>query len=210
MKKITLIFASVVVFAFVGAHTASAQAVEEGSIIIDPYYGAPNFGKILTDLVDDNIDGVETTGIGPLGLRAEYMLSDRIGVGVDFIYNSVGLSYQDSFPVFNSDNNTLETEVYDYDWKMERIRIQGRFSYHFATTDVLDPYFGAGAGTNFRSWTFESTQPGYENDSDTGTLLPFSLRFFVGMRYYFTENIGLNAEIGLIDPLLSGGISVKF
>jgi len=42
-------------------------------------------------------------------------------------------------------------------------------------------------------------------------LVPISLRIAVGTRIYFTENIGMNIELGLLGgSILQGGISVKF
>jgi hypothetical protein len=41
-------------------------------------------------------------------------------------------------------------------------------------------------------------------------LLPFSMRLCTGIRYYFSDNIGANMELGLGGPLVSLGLSLKF
>ena len=96
---------------------------------------------------------------------------------------------------------------------MQRVRAQLRFNYHFNITNpALDSYIGVGAGTNnrFRA-TLENGVDITDNDGLSNfTLLPFSLRIAAGLRYYFTDNIGLNTEIGLGGPIVSAGLSIKF
>jgi len=94
---------------------------------------------------------------------------------------------------------------------MKRLRIHVRFNYHFDISNPnLDGYAGIGAGTNNR---FRSA---YENGvelDDTGignqTLIPVSARICAGLRYYFTENLGLKLELGLGGPVISGGLSIR-
>jgi len=203
MKKITLLFCGVALFAFTGIHQVKAQAVQQGTIIIDPYYGFPNFGKSLLTAVDQDADGFKVTGIGPAGLRVEYLLADRFGIGVDFIYNTFGWSF--------TDIDSTGANNYNYETKMTRTRIHMRFNYHLmASSEDLDLYVGLGAGTNNRKWTFETNDPAGSDESAIGTLIPFSMRVAFGVRYYFTENIGLNSEIAIGGPLMSLGVSIKF
>lgn len=186
---------------------ASIAQVEQGNIIIDPYYGYPNLGKALAEgLIDPDATDVRATGIGPLGLRAEYMLADNFGIGIDFIYNSAGAE-----GTYTSTDSTGATQTYTDDVLMQRIRVLLRLNYHFVQTDALDAYVGGGAGYNQRIWSYKSTDPNYEEpDNATGALLPVAFRAALGARYYFHPNIGINAEIGLGGPILSGGISLKF
>jgi hypothetical protein len=95
---------------------------------------------------------------------------------------------------------------------MQRVRAQLRFNYHFNITNPnVDSYIGVGAGTNnrFRS-TLENGVDITENDGISNfTLVPFSIRVAAGLRYYFTANIGINAEIGIGGPVISGGLSIR-
>jgi len=203
MKKITLLFCGVALFAFSGIYNVKAQAVEQGTIIIDPYYGFPNLGKAFLKSFDEDADGFKVTGIGPAGMRVEYLLADRFGIGVDFIYNTLGASWTDI------DSTTANN--YTYETKMARTRIHMRFNYHLmASSEDVDLYLGLGAGTNARKWTTKTTDPNYEDTSSSGALLPFSMRVAFGVRYYFTENIGLNSEIAIGGPLMCVGVSIKF
>jgi outer membrane protein W len=203
MKR--LLFLGVFALTYSLGSYVNAQAVRQGNFIIDPYYGAPNFGKKFAE--NFATDGeVKIKGIGPMGARVEYMLADKFGVGVDFIYNSVSLTgMADSL---NNDGTVFKS--YEVKAKSSRTRIQARFNYHFTESDKVDAYFGAGVGTNMRSFKLTTDYPNYDDSKANGTLLPFSMRVCLGMRYYFTENIGMNAEMGLGGPIGSIGLSLKF
>ena len=191
--------------------SANAQnAVEKGKVLVDLYYGAPNFGKKLAAGIDEiNVSTSNVRGIGPLGLRAEYMLADKFGLGIDVIYNTTGTDV--TYDSLNNDGSLYRT--YNGELNMNRLRVQLRFNYHFVSTENLDVYTGVGAGSNSRFWKVKSTDPEFNNDwisTGSRTILPVSMRLAVGMRYYFTPNIGLNAEIGIGGPLVSAGVSFKF
>lgn len=206
MKKFCTLLMATVAMSFGFNNTASAQ-VEQGSIIIDPYYGYPNFGKSFADLVaGDSSSNVNITGIGPCGLRAEYLVADNFGVGFDFIYNSVGVEYD-----YNSWDTNGFQQTYTDKVNQQRFRIQLRINYHFVQTDVLDAYVGFGAGSNTRRVTYTSTDPTFtEPDAISGAFIPVSVRIALGARYYFIPNLGLNMELGIGGPVISGGLSLKF
>lgn len=155
-------------------------------------------------------DNFDTGGIGPAGLRMEYMLGDQIGLGLDVIYNSNRASYVETDTIYNSNGSQIETNSYEQ--TMQRLRIHVRFNYHFDISNPnLDGYFGVGAGTNNRFRTaYENGVELEETGLDDLTLIPFSARICVGTRYYFTDNFGLNCELGLGGPVISAGLSVKF
>ena len=88
MKKTLLIIATLLSgFAF--DSNLNAQTVSKGNVIIDPYYGGPNFGSVVLNLLKSVESEIKLTGIGPAGGRMEYLLADNFGLGVDFIYNSI-------------------------------------------------------------------------------------------------------------------------
>lgn len=214
MKRITTLL--VAAATVVAGNLTLAQANEQGNIILDPYYGFPNLGKSFWNSIEkaDGTNNFKATGVGPMGLRGEYMVSDRIGVGFDFIYNSNNISYTEIDSVYNSGTDSYTTQETDYKRTMNRVRVQARFNYHFDVSNPdLDAYFGVGAGTNnrFRKFYREGVE---ETDEFEGsgnlTLIPVSFRLCTGLRYYFTDNIGMNAEIGLGGPLISAGLSVRF
>jgi outer membrane protein W len=203
MKKKVTILVSAVTLLF--GINSNAQAVSEGNIIIDPYYGYPNFGSKFASSLN-GIENSKVTGIGPMGLRAEYMVADKFGIGVDFIYNSFNVS--GTIDSLNSDGTLYKS--YDAKIYSQRYRPQIRMNYHFVSNDALDAYVGVGVGANIRKIGTKTDYPNYNDNSISGSLIPVSLRLALGMRYYFTDNIGLNLELGLGGPFMSGGLSIKF
>jgi hypothetical protein len=184
----------------------SLNAVQEGNIIIEPWYGGPLFGKALYNSIPDSSSwtNFSYTGIGPFGGSVEYMLADNVGLGIDFIINRHSWNYSDA-----SVDAMGNQVVYDYKFQMERQRIHLRFNYHFSQDDNVDAYFGVGVGTNARTLSFKTNQPGYQSDETEGQLLPVSMRICVGTRYYFTKNIGIVAEAGIGGALVRAGLSIK-
>ena len=204
-KSITLASLLTMVL-FAQPNTVSAQAVEEGNVLIDVYYGFPNlYGATFKSLYANSgteLD-VKVSSLGPLGLRGEYLVSDKIGVGLDIGFNNSKLTYSE---VSSSDSKT-----YEYDFKTQKIGAMVTFNYHFLeNSDNLDAYFMVGAGYGNRSFTFSSTNPNW-TESEIKSLIPVASRIGVGMRYFFTDNIGANLAIGFGQGgLINGGISFKF
>jgi len=199
-NKITILISLIAIGAGINGN---AQAVSEGNIIIDPYYGGPNFGKTIVASSNINID--KSTSVGPMGLRVEYMVADNFGIGIDFIYNSTNIT--GTIDSLLSDNTH---QTYSYKLFSQRYRPQIRMNYHFVANEALDVYTGIGVGANIRNIGIKTDYPNYDNISAIASLSPVSLRLALGMRYYFTENIGLNLELGLGGPFMSGGLSIKF
>lgn len=215
MKKTLLLFAC----SFVLSMSASAQAVMQGNILIDAYYGFPDLYKTtFRTLYEDNSD-VKVGGIGPIGGRVEYLLSDKFGVGLDVAYTSANATFNRDEAQYDAngvpviDPTTGQQAVVTYQDKAGTSKIGGMitFNYHFANSDVLDAYGMLGAGYKNRVFTYESSEPGYEDETSAGSLFPVSFRIGAGMRYFFTENIGANLAIGFGQGgLINGGITAKF
>lgn len=209
-RKIIIMFSMLLVTSFV-----SSQALRQGNFVIDPYYGFPNFGKSLMNSLEVEDGSNSVGGLGPWGLRIEYMAGDRFGITLDGIHNSTSLSarYKPDF-IYNEDGDYVQnTENVEYEDKiaMNRIRIQVGLNYHFDFSDPsLDAFLGFAAGTNSRTWSFDSTNPEFNQpENEFGVLIPVSLRLRLGGRYYFNDFLGINFELGLGGPVLSAGLSVK-
>ena len=197
MKKINKTIAAFAIAAacIFSQSNVQAQAMEQGKIGIDIYYGYSAFGS----LVAKSISKDPTTKIsftGPVGLRGEYMVADEIGVGLDFNFTKYAIKYPDG----NGYTNTLSRSV---------IRIMPQFVYHFGDSDKFDGFFRVAAGYRTASYKETSTDPAYTGSSIAG-LNPFAMRLAVGGAYYFTDNIGINLEIGLAGGgAVQGGLSIK-
>jgi hypothetical protein len=215
MKKI--IYATL--FLALGISSNIKAQATMGSFIIDPYYGFPNFGSNFAKAFEGSGNsGLEVKSLGPIGIRGEYVIADRFGLGLDVIYNDYDLRYTatqtDSLYDGTTGTWSATTTSSSNRYVMQRLRVQARMNYHFETNNPnFDAYFGVGAGTNnrFRKAYVDGTEV---TASDGGlsniTLIPFSIRVCTGFRYYFAENIGVNMELGLGGPLVSAGLSMRF
>mgnify|MGYP000029226369 CR=1 FL=1 len=96
-------------------------------------------------------------------------------------------------------HSTYEVNAYS-----RRFRFHVRANYHFVQEDNFDAYVGFGAGSNTRSFGYTTDFPNYSNEGFTGSLLPISARIALGTRYFFSDNIGLNLELGIGVQVISG------
>ena len=183
---------------------SNAQAIEEGNVIIDAYYGFPNLYSTVFKAAyeSSNSTGFNLGSQGPLGIRAEYLITDKVGFGIDLGMNSSSISKSEA------DINT--NIIYDYKFSTRKIGAIFTFNYHFVENDKLDAYFVVGGGYGNRNFKFTSTDPNYIEES-VESLIPISYKIGVGMRYFFTENIGANLALGLGQGGLANvGVSAKF
>ena len=219
MKKSILFIFSLIYFTYNFSQTANPSvdfsegngnpldrelySVKKGDLIINPWYG---LGTINIFPGTDTLENFKSLYLRPMGVCAEYMFTDEIGVGIDFIYNRQGFSASDP----NNIDGMGNLVTYNYIVKSERTRIHLRFNYHFTKDENFDAYLGIGAGNNSRKNSFTSNDPYVTDVLDDNELLPFSMRFCLGGRYFFTENYGLVGEIGLGGALIRAGLSIKF
>jgi opacity protein-like surface antigen len=175
----------------------SGNCVQQGTILVDAIYGFPYINGTLIKVAysNDSLGGQTTPhNYNHFGGKVEYMVSDNIGLGVEGTYAIATVDYR---------GNDLKY----YTAGINKLRILAKFNYHFATTAHLDPYFTAGAGyKNTKVYTNEPTTV----KSVSISLIPVSIRVGVGIRYFFTDFMGVNAEVGLGGPIMEAGLSFKF
>ena len=125
--------------------------------------------------------------LGPLHIKYEYGLTDKIGIGVSFCYHK-----------YHDINNQ---PVLGY-------RFIGRINYHFFANKRFDTYcdLGVGAGRFTTNYVLESSPPQIITDK----LNTLEMESGLGGRYYFTKNIGLYVEAGIGKTIFQGGIAIAF
>ena len=199
MKKLLFVFAMVAGTTF----SASAQ-VQQGTILVDAYYGMPNLYKSAFQSLVSAADAtnVQSGGIGPLGVRAEWLAAEKFGVGIDVCYSDAYVTED----AFGSDGMP-----YSYELRSPKIGIMATMNYHFVSTETVDFYFIAGGGWKNRTLTSTTDDPNYTTDSIDMSLLNIAARVGVGARIFFTENIGINLGVGFGQgSIFNGGVSMKF
>ena len=156
-KNIYSIFTAILLLGAVTNNNAKAQVVEEGTMIFDVYYGFPNLYTAVLKAEYTNNDlgneyqNVDIGGIGPLGFRFEYLITDKIGFGVDMNYTNTSVTW----------NETNNNETYDYSVKVPRLRVMGKFNFHFAKSDKFDAYTAFAAGYGSFKLITETNDPNY-------------------------------------------------
>jgi opacity protein-like surface antigen len=172
----------------------SGNCVAQGKIIIDPFYGYPYFNGALVKGLANDPGKIKSYCAGG---KVEFLLSDKIGLGAEF-------TYADASMKFNVQDTLFVTRTYTAG--ISKIRVIGRMNFHFATTSSIDPYFVIGAG--YKKTTWYDDEPGIHSLSLN--VIPVAFRVGVGLHYYFTDFMGINAELGLGGPMMHIGLSFKF
>ena len=157
-----------------GSQKVSAQAFNKGNFDINAGIGVGgSFGL-------------------PIGLSADYGVSDKISIGAYAGYAS-----------------TTEELLPGIKWKYTYIIVGARGAYHFALADNLDTYAGLLLGYNAATVTFDGV-----SSSAFGGITPtaggLAWSGFLGGRYRFTDNIGIFAELGYGIAILQAGVNFKF
>lgn len=201
MNKIKILFFGLILI--FSTNSSNAQVVKKGDIIIDAYYGFPNLYKVVfTELI--NFSGNElnlaVNSNGPFGFRGEYMFAERFGLGLDFGYSNVKVTYQ----------KQNENQIYDYDFKTRKIGIMATFNYHFLqSTDKLDAYAVIGAGFKNRNYGYDTNDPNFFGVK-YGLSFPFAFKIGAGARYFLTQNLGVNLALQAGQGgIINLGVSVK-
>tara|TARA_B110000037_G_C16939346_1_gene432064 strand:- start:71 stop:733 length:663 start_codon:yes stop_codon:yes gene_type:complete len=217
MKKLLL---GIIVIAGT-SFSGSAQALSQGSIVADVYYGFPNLYKTTLEAAYiDSGEDFAVGGYGPVGVRGEYLLSEKLGIGVDFMINNTNVSYNYSGYEYSGqdddgmwiyavdDNGALIETTYEDKISTTKIGFMATLNYHIVNNDRIDFCFTAGAGYKNRSWKYESTDRAYESTSISSTLIPVAARIALNTRIFFTENIGANIGVGIGQGgILTAGLS---
>ena len=207
MKKITLGMAFLSLFLCLNAQ---AQVYEKGNWLFDVYYGAPNlYTATFKGFYNDPAAGYinpTATSLGPMGIKGEYLLSSKIGIGlhVNDALSKVTGTYQ------AYDYSTSSYQNYTFTAKSNVIRIMPTINIHLGNSSWFDPYFSFGLGYNHRSTSLSTTDPSGSQNVTIKTLVPVATRAEFGMRFFFTKHLGANVFVGLPGGALVGaGLSVK-
>jgi outer membrane protein W len=177
--------------------------IQKGDMLVDVFYGGPYLLGLVTKLVYDSLkqQGNEVLNFhnyNQFGAKFQYMLNEKIDIGLEYTHALATFDYV-------GNNSILYTAG------VRKQRVLGKINIHFATSPKVDPYLTFGAG--FNSSKLYTNEPGTSSiDLQNTSILfaPISFRAGIGLRYFFTPQFGINAEIGLGGPLMQGGISFKF
>lgn len=147
MKKNLIIYLTIF---FISNQSLKSQIALETNVIIEGYVGGPNITDIFNSPSYQNktttINNVNTPTL--VGMKIEYFVGDNIGVGGNIFYNRLIIDYTNQGAINNAETNyTTVTVSENLTKRMDRLRIQAFFNYHF---DIYNPsidlYWSIGAG----------------------------------------------------------------
>lgn len=204
MKKVL----SIILAGFICMNTATAQdrAMSQGKSSVNVFYGVNLLTSFYKGLASSTASDVKVTGVGPVGIMYEYMVTDGVGLGAEVSYASTTLSYKEQ----DTDYSTGVVSTYDWKVKFATTRAFFRANFHFTKSEKFDAYALIAAGYRGSSFTIETNHPGGADDFKVGNFVPFGFKPGVGFRYFFTDNVGINLELAIGTPAMGGGLSFKF
>lgn len=187
--------------------TSSLAQNSQGQSVVSFNIGYSVVGNLLKSSLEV-FEDVKTSSIPTLGLTYDYAITDLFSLGVAASYQSVSAEFTDTYLDENSMTQTDFVKA-----SFARMNFAIRPLIHYGGTDELDLYSGLRIGTVMWNSSYESSQDDFDfEDADlfNGSRVSVGLVLF-GMRYFFTDNIGINFDVQIGAPyIMSGGISAKF
>lgn len=187
---------------------------QEGDMVFCLGYGFPNLGKSILK-ANEGIDGqtnYKATGFGPMHFRFEYALSETWGIGMSSNFNTFGDKWTESGTnsVYNTTTGNYDNVPYSYDYsdKVTSVNILVRFNKHWAAGSKADIFSGTGIGYNLFKDTYKSTDPNSTNASFNFPI-PVGFESTVGVRIFFSDNLGMYIEGGWAKDIIQGGVVYK-
>jgi hypothetical protein len=179
------------------------NAFAMGKSYITAGYGVGNLTKTVFKIYQ-SYEGFSTKFTGPFNLKYEYGISESWGMGLSLSYMSYNVGWGGESYDFDNDTTINIKEGF----KGSTIRAVAKFNYHFGGNENFDPYIGFGVGYAARSYKFYSNDPLAQELSIKG--IPIASEITLGMRYYFSPNVGIFAELGTGSAIFQFGLALKF
>jgi|TARA_B110000908_G_C10082675_1_gene370307 opacity protein-like surface antigen len=199
MKKFILAL-SMIGFMF----NANAQD-SEGASVATVGLGYSFFNNIIKNSLETYSD-VEVKSVPTIALTYDFALTDNFSIGVAGAFQNVSGEFTNQYIDQNFD---IQTEIATT--KVSRLNIALRPLFHYGDGDRLDLYSGIRVGYLIRNVETETNDEllNVLGDLDGNRfalgLVPF------GMRYFFTDNLGVNMDLQIGTPyVVSGGIAFTF
>ena len=188
MKKLILVAA--IGFMSFGSQS---QSFQKNDLILSGGLGRSIFSTASWNTYQ-TIPGFRSTFLQPITLKAEYAITDEIGLGFSTVYSAATAKWDDN--------------TYSYESSYNKLSITPRLNIHFLRKKVVDMYIGGGIGYKTGEYRFKSTDPAFSPSSSLG-VIPISLEASLGIRTYITSDLGAFAEFGVGHGYLQFGVVYK-
>lgn len=165
---------------------------ERHGMTISLGYGTPSIIRTYLKIKNTHND-YWIKGSGPYMFKFEYLLLNRISIGLNATYSASKIAWMDD----GYDTTIHDVRPYEYGIKAKELSGLLRTNYHFGHRKKLDTYVGLGFGYGYITLKSYSTAPLNQINANNSVPRPITLEATYGMRYYFSKNIALYTELGL-------------
>jgi opacity protein-like surface antigen len=198
MKKSLFFFLFILFF-----NSLQAQIYPKGSVNFSAGYGVVTYGNIALKLLSSEVKNLKSTLTGPIYLKGEYAVADNFTIGLNINYSKTSGTFTlDSLNVIGKYSGTLGLSS-------TSAILRANYTIPFAE-DKAGFMIGVGMGyRGFRS-SYSDNKPETPLDGGISIPIPFTGELTLGLKYYFTENMGVYVETGITRSLFQGGITARF
>ncbi len=178
--------------------------LQKGDLMFTGFVSYPNFGRFTARVALANADfySASTSGFAPLGVQGEFMLTNTFGISLDLFANQWGATWRE----------TSDPSSFTYSVSTFRFRGLIGLNYHLEDLDneKLNVYGGAALGYNYRQFSFKTDDmSSIGNFWETSIDFPLAFRARAGLRYFVSDNLGLNIELGTGGPIMRFGLTAR-
>ena len=172
---------------------SQAQSFQKNDLVLSGGLGRSIFSTASWNAYQ-TIPGFRSSFLQPITLKAEYAITDEIGLGFSTVYSAATARWEDN-------SNT-------YEYGFNKLSITPRLNIHFLRKKVIDMYIGGGIGYKTGEYRIKSTDPAFSPNNSLG-VIPISLEASLGIRAYITPDLGAFAEFGAGHGYLQFGVVYK-
>ena len=195
------------IFSILFTINSYSQITSRGTLFVDSYYGL-SISNFTFD--GDQIKRNNSTFVGPLGLKAEFMVTQKIGIGADYTYSKQ--SKDDVKLVYNATTSLIESNKIDNFYQSTKNTLMFTFNYHVLNNKIFEAAFNFGLGMRSNKLNFDPSS--ITSSVNTNSLLwsnsSFTSRIGFTVRAFITDHIGVNVSVGFgRGGLINGGLSFK-
>lgn len=149
-----------------------------------------NAGAGLGSYLPGNIN------VPPVSASFEYGIKDNIGAGIFIGYAQT----KETIPLGTGD---------EIIWDYSHLMIGARGLYHFFSNENMNLYGGTNLGYNIAEAEFSTNNSQLVPDDKPSNEPAFVYSVFAGGHFYFSDNLGLYAEIGYGVSILNVGATLR-
>lgn len=193
VKKILISFAILLASMGITPKSSVAQTFDRGTAILSVGYGYGNFASAALSFYNNGFYTEAYNGsVGPFMVKGEIGIGKYLGLGINIAHLRINAEFTD------------EAFGYYYRFAYRNTSALLRINGHIIKDEHLDVYFGLGLGARIGGWELETNDDFADFDPFN---FPIGLDATAGIRYLFTDFVGLYVEIGMAKGIVQGGLT---